>query len=118
MKFEKLLKKLTNHSTHHTHKISCIIAKGNKVISVGINKIKTHPRSNHPWSMVHAELDAILGCSKEDLKGADIYLFRENKNGKRACSKPCRYCQELISISGIKKIIYTHEGSFKEEEVA
>jgi deoxycytidylate deaminase len=115
MKFEKLLKKLTYHSMHHSHKISCVVARGNKVISVGINKIKTHPRSNHPWSMVHAELDAILGCTKEELKGADIYLFRQTKNGKPACSKPCQYCQKLIEVSGIKKVIYTFEGSFLEE---
>jgi deoxycytidylate deaminase len=118
MKFEKLLKKLTFYSEHHTHQISCVIAKGNKILSAGVNKIKTHPSSNHPWKMTHAELDAILGCNREDLVGADLYLFRQNKNGKLACSKPCKYCQELIRLSGIKRVIYTNEGSYKEEKLA
>lgn len=117
MRFEKLLNKLTNYSIHHSHKISCVIARGNKIVGVGVNKIKTHPRSNHPWSMIHAELDAILGCNKEDLNGADIYIYRQNKNGKLACSKPCTYCHELILLSGIKRVIYTFEGSYKEEKL-
>jgi len=115
MKFEPILRKLTTYAQHHTHKISCVIANGNKVISVGVNKIKTHPRSPHPYHMIHAELDAILGCSREELSGATAYIFRQQKNGTPCMSKPCTYCWHFLKECGIKEVVYSCDGTYKRE---
>jgi dCMP deaminase len=93
--------------------MGAVVVKKNKVIGMGFNKIKTHPKSNHPQKMIHAELDAILDCSEEDLIGADLYVFREYKNGEWACAKPCKHCQELISLCGVKNVFYTDEGALR-----
>lgn len=108
--FLALARIISKKSDHHTHKMGAVLVKRNKVISVGFNKMKTHTKSNHPFKMIHAEFDAILGCSQEDLDGSDLYVFREYKNGELACAKPCPHCQKLIELSGIENVFYTNEG--------
>lgn len=115
MKFLKLLKKLKAQSDHPTHKHSCVIAKGNQVISIGFNKYKTSPKSNHPYKMVHAELSAILDNKFADLAGSTAYIYRENHSGTPAMSRPCESCMVLLKLAKIKKICYSVENGFKEE---
>ena len=114
MKFLKLLQKLAKSSTHHQHKMSCIIAKKNRIISMGFNKVKTCPRINTRFNMIHAEIDALLGNSYEDLKGCTAYVYRAHKDGSLAMSLPCPACMAALVESGIKKIIYSVENDFKE----
>jgi deoxycytidylate deaminase len=115
LKFFDLAKKVSKLSNHKHHKIGSVIVRGGKVISVGTNNIKTHPRSTHPFKSLHAEMAAIL-LAKQDLKDCELYVFREIKNGKLALSRPCEYCWELIYASGIKEVHYTvnegHETEF------
>ena len=87
MKFLKLLKKLRSLSDHPLHKMSCVIANKNQVISIGFNKYKTSPRSNHPYKMIHAELAAILDNKFADLNGCTLYVYRETKDGNLALAK-------------------------------
>ena len=102
----------------YCHQLGAVIAKKNKVMSVGFNNpYKTHPRSNNRFKTIHAELDAILGLAKEDLVGSTIYVYREHKDGSPANSKPCQYCQMLIKQAGIKKVCYTDDGKYKEYAV-
>ena len=114
MRYFELAKRLIVNSTHHQHRIAAILVKKNRVIGVGYNLLKTHPSSPHHYKSQHAEFRAIWGIHPADLKGADIYVYREHKSGTPALSKPCPSCQELIKKSGIKKIYYTDYSSFKE----
>ncbi len=101
-------KKMSLRSTHHQHKLGCVIVNKNKIIGMGFNKLKTHPDSNHPYKSTHAEFHAI--CNVLDvsmLKNADIYVYRATRNGKEALAKPCRYCEQLIRRHGIARIFYT-----------
>lgn len=101
-----LAKRASKKSNYH-HRLGAVIVKKNKVISVGYNKPhKTHPRSNTKYKTIHAELDAILGCEKEDLKGATIYVLRDASAGVNL-AKPCPCCMELIQMVGIKKVVYS-----------
>lgn len=115
MKFLKLLKKLKDQSTHPTHRMSVVIAQKNQIVSIGFNKYKTSPKSNHPYRMIHAELSAILDNKFVDLKGATAYIYREHRDGTFALSRPCKYCMEALKVAGIKKICYTIEQGTKEE---
>ena len=110
-----LAKKLSNKSTHHQHKIGAVIVKKNRVISVGFNKLKTSPRSNHPWKSIHSELDAILDVPRKDLKGSSIYVYREKRDGSLAMARPCEFCLQLIKEVGIDKLYYTGYNSYKTE---
>ena len=47
----------------------------------------------------------------------DIYLYREYKNGKLACSRPCPSCLQLLKNDlQVKRIFYTTEDGFVEEK--
>jgi deoxycytidylate deaminase len=105
-RFFDLAKKISKLSDHKNYKIGSVIARGSKVISVGINNVKTHPKSTHPFKSLHAEMAAIL-LAKQDLRDCSIYVFRETKDGNWACARPCQYCWELISASGIRKVHFT-----------
>lgn len=46
----------------------------------------------------------------------DIYLYREYKDGRLACSRPCTSCLHMLKEEfGIKRIFYTTDEGFVEE---
>lgn len=117
LKFFDLAKKLSNKSDY-CHKLGAVVVKKNKVLGIGFNKPhKTSPRSLHPFQKIHAELDAILDCNRDDVKGSTIYVYREFKDGTLANSKPCQYCEIMLKRAGIKKVCYTDNGEYKELEI-
>lgn len=88
---------------------ACIVDEDKKIVATGYNGA---PRGiedkDFPWSregdfletkyayVCHAELNAILNSTRENLKGCTIYvaLF------------PCNECAKAIIQSGIKKVVY------------
>jgi dCMP deaminase len=116
IKFFQVAKAASKHSDHPAHQLGAVIVKGNKIISVGFNKNKTHTKSNHAWKRLHAELCAIIKA-KQDLTGSSIYVYRETKNGNLGLSRPCASCMEAIKEAGINKIYYTTETGFFEEKI-
>jgi len=117
LKFFDLAKKMANKSEHPEYRIGGVIVKKSKVISLGFNRNRTHPKSNHPFKNIHCELDCILGIDPKLLSGATIYLYRESKLGIPAISKPCKWCHQLLLNCGIKEVAYTFEGNFKKEKL-
>lgn len=115
MKFFDLAKKMSLKSNHPEYKIGGCLVKKNKIVSLGFNQCKTHSKSNHPFKNVHCELDCILGISPEILMDSTIYLYRENKSGVVAMSKPCQWCNRLLRGVGVKTVFYTDYGVFKKE---
>jgi deoxycytidylate deaminase len=108
-RFIELALKLATKSEYY-QKVGCVIVKGNRVIGLGFNKPnKTHPMSNNRFHNVHAELDAILGHTAEELEGATAYVARIRNNGTVGLAKPCEHCQELLKRMGIKTVIYTKD---------
>jgi len=107
-RFFDLARKLSKHSCHHKAQLGAVIVKGSQPIGLGFNKLKTTPKSTHPWRAIHAETAAILNA-KTDISGCDIYIFRENKNGEMAMSKPCTYCHLMLVEAGIRRVYYTTE---------
>jgi deoxycytidylate deaminase len=92
-------------------RLSACIVKGKRLISIGVNKRKTHPLqwkfSKHEEAIyLHAEIDAIINA-KEDIRGATMYVARVMKNGECGLAKPCEGCQRAIQFFGIKKVYYT-----------
>jgi tRNA(Arg) A34 adenosine deaminase TadA len=87
-----------------------VIVKNGRPLSIGINDMrKTHNTYSqfHPYSHVHAEFAA---CNKKkfcDLSGCDIFVYREERNGKRANSKPCPSCQDYLREVGIRRAYFS-----------
>lgn len=117
MKFFELAKKLASKSDHSQHRLGCVISKKNRIVSIGWNKLKTHSKSPHKFKSIHAEFSAILGIDPEELKGSDIYIYRQRRNGVPANSFPCESCFNMLQSICVKNIYYTDEGSFKHEQI-
>jgi deoxycytidylate deaminase len=116
VKFFDLAKKISKLSNHGHHKLGSVIVRGSKIVSVGTNNTKTHPKSTHPHFSLHSEMAAIL-LAKQDLKDCELYVFRETKDGVWALARPCQYCWELISESGIKAVHFTRYMGHQTEKI-
>lgn len=110
-KWFELAKKLSKCSSYPQHKHGAVIVRKNKVVSLGFNKASTHPKSNHKYKHIHAEVHAIL-MAKVPLEGCSLYVYRETKDGVPAMSKPCASCEEFIKLAGITKVYYSILGGF------
>jgi len=108
-KFFRLAKRVSQRSDHHSHKIGCVIVYKNRVISIGFNRLCTHPKSIHKHKSLHAEISALIGIPLEELKNCVAYVYRETKDGNAALSKPCEACEQALRMSGIKRVYYTVE---------
>ena len=115
-KFLHLAKRASKRSEHHSHKIGCVITKRNRVIGTGFNMLRTHTKSPHSYKSIHAEFAAVINAGY-DVKGATAYVFRQQKNGAWAMSRPCEYCWKFLVGYGIKEVVYSFEGSFKKESL-
>lgn len=113
-KFFNLAKKLAESSDYEQHPMGAVIARGNKLISVGFNRKRTHPLSKTRFANIHSELSAIINA-RGDTKGAEIYIYRETKDGKPALARPCIHCQALIREFGLKVSYYTSESGYVKE---
>lgn len=113
LKYFDLAKRLSYKSNHHKVQMGCVIVDKNRVIGLGINQMKTNPKSPYPYKTTHCEFDAVLDCERRSIKGASIYIYRENKSGTLANAKPCRYCEYLLRRVGIKRVYFTNNGSYE-----
>jgi len=95
-----------------------LLRKGKKILSLGWNCGKTHPRLkefNHSSKYLHAEIHAILGLSFEELHGSTMYVVRLTAAGNLANSRPCVSCIEACRQVGISKVVYSmHAGKIGE----
>lgn len=109
-----------------------MIYSGNKLLAIGFNQDRQHPRQNRFLRTdeerqnikLHAEVDAInkviSGFGPEILKDATIYVARAkfpdgvtHKRGRKPFlvgdSKPCESCSRAIKHFGIKNVFWTEE---------
>lgn len=114
--FLSLAKNLSKKSNHHSHKIGCVIVRRNKILGTGANLMKTHPKSPHAWKSSHAEFMAAISANYE-IEGATAYVYREQKDGTPAISRPCSSCWEFLMKCGLKQVVYSFQGNFKQEDL-
>ena len=116
-KFFDIAKQLAQLSDHKQHKMGVVITRGNKIVSKGYNKVKTHPKSANFCKTIHAEFDAVMKA-RSDLEGSVIYIYRERKNGDLGMARPCEFCQKLLMSEGITTWCYSTEGGYKKEDAS
>ena len=110
MKLDKYINAALPIAVDNTRKkkhVSLIVRKGD-IVSVGINKIKTHPlakKYGYRYNEMHSELDALLKYkgSKDKLV---LVNFRFNRFGDMRMSKPCCLCMPWCTAV-FDKIVYS-----------
>ena len=56
---------------------------------------------------VHAEANAIIRASADELKGATIYVSGVDGDGDECDSAPCMMCKRMILNSRIARVVYS-----------
>jgi deoxycytidylate deaminase len=102
-----LAKKASFEGQHHQYLVGACIVRSGHVLSIGYNKNKTHPMMGK-FRHLHAEVDALLKVKDRDtLRGSDIYVTRQNKNGRVGLAKPCSTCMGHLRSFGVRNVYYT-----------
>lgn len=112
--------------------VGAVVVEKNRILSTGHNSAKTRPLQ-HRYNIYRKFEDYDNSCAKEhaeiaalspligkeiDWKKVSIFIYRELKNGKAACSKPCAACSKLIKDLEIKNIYYIDEfGNYCKEKI-
>lgn len=98
-------------SEHPRFRLGAILTQGPNILSLGVNKLKTHPLSRphkrKKGHSIHAELDAIIGVPRHHLQRATMYVARLLADGSPGMAKPCFPCHSLLTEVGIERVIYT-----------
>ena len=119
-----IAKAVSMRSTYIRKHYGAVIVKNGEIVSTGYNN---PPRGEpHCWTCtkcdhgkdastyidcpaVHAEMNAIISASRNEMLGADLYLsgYRVMEDNKLAeCEAwPCEICLRLIKNAGIDRII-------------
>jgi len=104
---------------------AAIVYKG-RIISVGVNQMKTHPlqmkyQSNPMRISLHAEIAAIVRGSKllteSEIRKASVYVSRNKKiSGVNSygLAQPCRGCLDCIMAFGFKDLWHTNNSGSSE----
>lgn len=51
---------------------------------------------------VHAEMNAILSCSRQDMYGGKIFLYGEDEHGNKVLNAtPCQICERMIKNAAL-----------------
>ena len=104
IEIEKQINKRTRHYA--------FILNKSKIISIGRNKLKSHPKIlkyKYPENAtIHAELSAIIKSDSLSHKNNKLITFRFDKSGELNNGKPCKYCQRLLSSVGFKQVWYSN----------
>lgn len=99
---------LSNGRTYH---IAAILRRNGRVIKIGENTSKTHPRFKRQYddgtwgSHMHAEMNVLRFAQPGDV--LEVMRFKKYDD-KLSMAKPCAWCMMAIKAAGIKKIKYTN----------
>lgn len=100
--------------------IATAFDKKGRVISSGINAIKSHPLMQKYSAIagesdqkifIHAELSAVLRAGDRQIHS--LLVQRHLKDGSLALAMPCPTCQAMIKDFGIKEVTYSDYNGYK-----
>lgn len=129
-RFFNIAKEMSQLSNFSRARVGAVVTSGKRILSASCNSTKTRPLQfyynkyrnfedyKNSNSCEHAEISALSPLIGKEIEWdkVSIYTYRELKNGKRGCSKPCPACSKLIKELGIKTVYYIDEdGDFIKE---
>ena len=94
-------------SQFYAHRVGAALFSGPRLLSLGFNQHKSHPRSN--CFTRHAEFNSLIGNkrTRQDYRNLTLYVARLTRTDKISLSRPCVACQKVIKDAGIKNVFYT-----------
>ncbi len=106
------------------------VFKDGRLLSVGLNNGKTHPknllyaylgRDGSDISRIvgtHSEMSAVLRTSPDECRGATMVNLRINRRGDFDYSRPCSGCLDMLRRMGFSSAFHTHrDGRFVSMEI-
>lgn len=87
---------------------ACILDK-NRVVSVGFNQYKTHPKlaETTEWPCLHAETHALFKVGIENVQGMSLYVLRMGRDGLIKLAKPCEVCDHWIVQAQLASVYWS-----------
>jgi dCMP deaminase len=124
--FINIAKAVSLRATCHRRRYGAVITQGNIIVSTGYNGAPRgmvdcleagkctrkdldipHGERYELCHSVHAESNAIIRTSLEELKGATIYVSGSDSDSNECDSVPCMMCKRMILNAHIKKAVYS-----------
>jgi len=129
MNFGKIIEVSFALINKHNADLRCrhfsFILDRNRIISIGLNSLKTHPlnlkynyvnKNNQSISDIvgtHAELSAVIKLGEEDCSGLTLVNTRINRNNQLDFSAPCSGCCDMINQLNFKNVYFSNaQGKF------
>lgn len=125
-------KEASLNSNFHQHHLGAALVYRGSLLATGFNSNKTSPiqkkfnrernfdvEASYAVNSLHAEC-ACLNKVKYldiDFSKANLFIYREWKNGVKAMAKPCAACMAFIKKLGIKDIYYTTNDGWAYERI-
>lgn len=115
---------LHEHPSAHRCRHFSFILDGNRILKIGFNRSKTHPRNlqYHYYNKrgefmadqvgVHSEMDAVIKLGFSDCSGLTLINTRIDRNGMLAMSRPCQGCTHMLMQLNFKNIFYYDNRQF------
>ncbi|MEW6570062.1 MAG: deaminase [Nitrospirota bacterium] len=125
--FINIAKAVSARATCLRRKYGVVITKDNIIVSTGYNGAPAgmkdclevgkctrkelqipHGERYELCHSVHAEANAIIRASVDELKGATIYISGVDEKNGECPSEPCKMCKRMILNAGIAKVVYSN----------
>lgn len=94
-------------SDMHTYRVGAALMNKNRVISIGWNSTKTHPKCPTKYSR-HAEFNVFVGVSPLDVSGCTLFVARITKTNRASMAMPCKDCQMFLRALNLRRIFFTN----------
>jgi dCMP deaminase len=124
--FINIAKAVSTRATCLRRKYGAVITKDNTIVSTGYNGAPSgmkdclevgkctrkelqipHGERYELCHSVHAEANAIIRASVDELRGATIYISGVDNVENECYAEPCMMCKRMILNSTIAKVVYS-----------
>ena len=127
--FINIAKAVSARATCFRRRYGAVVTKDNVIVSTGYNGAPSgmrdcleegvctrkelkipHGERYELCHSVHAEANAIIRASADELKGATIYISGADAGAGECLSEPCMMCKRMILNAGIAKVVHSDGG--------
>ncbi len=124
--FINIAKAVATRATCSRRRYGAVVTKENSIVSTGYNGAAAgvidclevgkctrmelqipHGQRYELCHSVHAEANAIIRASADELKGATIYVSGVDGDGTECDSAPCMMCKRMILNARISRVVYS-----------
>jgi len=124
--FINIAKAVSSRATCFRRRYGSVITKDNIIVSTGYNGAPAgmkdclevgkctrrelqipHGERYELCHSVHAEANAIIRASADELRGSTIYISGEDEGAAECHSEPCMMCKRMILNARISKVVFS-----------